>query len=208
MATERRWEAIPAQPILANGANDGRISVPDASLFKVKQVVKIFSDSVSPINFQVKRVIPGFLFVGDANTAIDRYDANLTLFTTADHSKVSADEQNRPPILPDARERAMFEEEPTVAQRSVLVDKYGRKFDENNPMPINVAVDNIQLLDKPYDSGTETYPTTATEIVTTFLGGLGGTPVQRVTLVYQDATKEALITFQRETWNGAAWIIG
>ena len=35
----------------------------------------------------------------------------------------------------------MYEEEPTVAQRTILVDKYGNKYDENNPLPVNAIVE-------------------------------------------------------------------
>jgi hypothetical protein len=66
----------------------------------------------------------------------------------------------------------------------------------------------IQLLTLPYDAGVETYPTPTQEIVSTFLGGLAGTPVQRVTLNYSDSTKENLTDFQREFWNGSSWIVG
>lgn len=139
MATERRLEAIPPQSILSNGSDVGRFAVPDASLFKVKQLVKVFSDVDSPATFQVKLVIPGFIYLGAQKTAIDRY-SDLSQYTTANNTKVSAEEQERPPIIPDAYNRAMYEEEPVVAKRSILVDKYGRKIDESNPLPTTATI--------------------------------------------------------------------
>jgi hypothetical protein len=139
VATERRLEAIPPQSILSDGSEVGRFAVPDASLFKVKQLVKVFSDVDSPAIFQVKLVIPGFIYLGAQKTAIDRY-SDLSQYTTANNTKVSAEEQERPPIIPDAYNRAMYEEEPVVAKRSILVDKYGRKIDSNNPLPTTATI--------------------------------------------------------------------
>lgn len=90
-------------------------------------------------------------------------------------------------------------EEQADAKRVLIVDENG------NPQN---ASSSIQILDKPYDAGTQTYPTSTQEVVTTFLGGLLGTPVQRVTLNYSDATKENLLNWQREFWNGSGWLIG
>ena len=71
-----------------------------------------------------------------------------------------------------------------------------------------IPVNTIKLFDKMYDSGIQTYPTSVQEVITTYLGGLLGTPVQRVTITYSDSTKNDLINFQREYWNGLTWVIG
>lgn len=136
MATERRMEAIPSQLVLSDGDNTGRLSVTDASIFKVKQLVSLFSDDMSPIKFQVKLVIPGYIYLGRPDKPITEY-SDLTDYTLADSTRVSAEEQPRPTIPQEDYERAAYEEEPVVAKRTILVDKYGRKIDENNPLPIS-----------------------------------------------------------------------
>lgn len=67
------------------------------------------------------------------------------------------------------------------------------------------SIKTIQLLTRPYSGGTETYPTTTQEVITTYLNG-GSTPVERVTINYTDSTKNNLSSFQREHWNGFSWI--
>lgn len=81
-----------------------------------------------------------------------------------------------------------------------------------NTLAINpdgsINTDQIQLLNKDYDAGTQAYPSGTQEVIVTYSGGLSGTPVQRVTLNYADPNKENLLNFQRETWNGSSWVIG
>ena len=51
--------------------------------------------------------------------------------------------------------RAVYEEEPTVALRNVLVDKHGNKIDSNNPLPttatisgdVTIGTDGFNLVD-------------------------------------------------------------
>ncbi len=216
MATERKWDAVPNQSILADGTTDGAISIQDSSLFKVKQKVYLKSDTLQPTLFEVKRV-PNrtTLLVGFIKDPISKY-ADVSSYTLSDNSTIFAQEQDRNSVLHEAVDRATYEEEPTMARRVVQVDKSGVKIDSvigsdgKNRIAVDaeVTVDNLQLLDKPYDSGTETYPSSTQEVVITFIGGLSGTPVQRVTLNYSDATKDSLTDFQRETWNGSSWVVG
>jgi len=49
-----------------------------------------------------------------------------------------------------------------------------------------------QLVIKPYDAGTVLYPNTTTEVYQFRTGGMAGTIVQTVTLVYTDNTKANL----------------
>jgi hypothetical protein len=64
---------------------------------------------------------------------------DISQYTTADNAVIYADEQDRPSIVPDAYNRAKYEEEPVMAERVVLVDKNGRKYDLNNPLPTNAT---------------------------------------------------------------------
>lgn len=154
MAIERNWESVPAQTILANGTAEGFLQVSDPSLFKVKQKVKLFSDAVSPVFFVVNRVVPTGLYLGTPDKNIREY-ANLSIWLVSDNAKISAEEQVRSSIIPDAYNRAMYEEEPVVGQRSVLVDKLGRKIDSEVgddgkvrlSTTANVTIDEINIGD-------------------------------------------------------------
>lgn len=130
MAYEKRLPAVAPQSFIANGTQDGKVTVADASLFKVKQNVVILSSTqINPLNVQVKRIDDiNTIYVGDPAKAItDRTD--LTLYLVADSANISAIEQNRPSIPEEQVERLTYEEEPTIARRAVLVDKMGNKID-------------------------------------------------------------------------------
>lgn len=77
-------------------------------------------------------------------------------------------------------------------------------------LDVNVLnpTESTLLLNLPYDSGTEANPTALQQVFTTYSGGLAGTPVQKVTLNFVDSTRENLVNWQREYWNGSMWVVG
>jgi hypothetical protein len=205
---EKRWAAVPPQLFTSNGTLGGVITVIDSSLFKVKQQVNITANTIPNLNLEIKSVPNDVtIIVGPIGANIFTY-SDISVYTTALSSAISAIEQKRSSVPVEEINRAVYEEEPTVAIRNILVDKNGKKYDNNNPLPVSAELDTIQLLDRPYDSGTEANPTTVQQIFTTYVGGLTGTPVQRVTLNFVDATRENMINWQRENWNGSIWVVG
>ena len=206
---EKRFYAVPPQLLTTNGSANGFITIANASaLLKVKQVVNVTDTLGNLRTYEVKRIdTPNIVFLGPIGKPLANYD-DMSFYTTANGAFLFADEQQRTKIAEQEIPRAVYAEEPAVAIRSILVDDSGKTYNNSNPLPIDIALDSVQLLDKPYDSGTETYPLATREIVTTYIGGLAGAPVQRITLNYSDATKNNLINFQRETWNGTAWVVG
>lgn len=139
---EKRFVAVPNQYILADGTSDGIITVPDASLFKVKQEVYIGGNTLPNLNeIEVKRVLSSTqIAIGPKKGNIDSR-TDLSAYTLAKNSFIASNEQKRPSVPLEEFSRAMYEEEPTVAQRTILVDKYGNKYDENNPLPVNAIVE-------------------------------------------------------------------
>jgi len=205
---EKRWAAVPPQLFTSNGTQGGVITVIDSSIFKVKQEVNISANTLPNLNLEIKQIPNDVtIIVGPKGGNINNF-TDISAYTTALSAAISANEQKRALIPQEEVIRAVYEEEPTVAFRNVLVDKHGQKYDQLNPLPVSAQVDSIQLLDKSYDSGTETNPSTTTQIFTTYIGGLSGTPVQRVTLNFVDATRENLVSWQREYWDGSSWVIG
>lgn len=159
MALEKRLYAIPAQSFTANGTSDGLITLAAdiACRFKVKQEVILSATSLPNLdNIEVKRVISDTqLYVGPKGGNIDAR-VNISAYTTALSAAIFANEQKRPSIPNEEVIRAVYEEEPTVATRVVMVDSCGDKYGPDNPLPIafdgTVNVGNVTIQD---DDGDE-----------------------------------------------------
>jgi hypothetical protein len=132
---------VSPQSFIINGGSDGSVTVNDTSLFKVKQEVIISATSLSNLDqIEVKRIVsPNVMYVGPKGGNIDsRID--VSAYTVVISAAIFANEQKRPSIPFEEFTRAVYEEEPVVAQRSVLVDKNGNKYDNSNPFPVNASV--------------------------------------------------------------------
>lgn len=139
MSFEKRFAAVPAQILTANGGANGSVSVPDTRLFKVKQQVVITAVGQVNQDLEVKKVISSTsMILGPITGNINTF-TNLSSYTTAASAKIFANEQKRPQISADDFERAVYEEEPTVAKRVILVDEFGNKFDADNPLPTSAT---------------------------------------------------------------------
>lgn len=147
---EKRFAAIPAQSFTAAGTTAGVITVADSTLFKVKQQVTVSaSGQLTLSNLEVKSVLTTTTLVvgpqgGSINTFVD-----VSSYGVANSASILANEQKRPIIPVDELTRASYEEEPVVAQRSILVDKLGRVYDQNNPLPSSfsgtLAISDIRI---------------------------------------------------------------
>lgn len=127
---EKRLSAVPPQSFLADGTANGIITVADTRYFKVKQEVILSANSLPNLDtIEVKRVLSSTqLAVGPQKGNIDtRID--VSAYTVALSAAIFANEQKRPSIPSEEFNRAMYDEEPTVAMRSVIVDKFGNKID-------------------------------------------------------------------------------
>ena len=132
---EKRFAAVPPQAFTADGTDRGIVTIADTSLFKVKQQVILMSPNVA---LEVKKVIsPTQMMVGPISPDINTYQ-DISAYTVAGSAFIFANEQKRPSIPFEESTRAVYEEEPTVAVRTVLVDKYGNKISEGNPLPVQV----------------------------------------------------------------------
>jgi hypothetical protein len=138
MALEKRLIAVPTQYFTADGTNEGLVSIADTSLFKVKQVVYIIGNHLPDVDqIEVKRVVDAnHMYVGPKGGSIDAR-VDISLYTTILGAGIAANEQPRPSIPNESVERATYEEEPTLARRSILVDKLGNKYDRTNLLPVD-----------------------------------------------------------------------
>jgi hypothetical protein len=146
---EKHLKAVPPQLLTVNGAIDGIVNIPDTSLFKVNQNAIIVSDTQGPTACIIKRVLSSTsLVVGQPNSPITA-TPDLSLYLVADNARIFANEQPRVSVSNDALTRAIYEEEPTVAQRVILVDKQGNIFDALNPIPTgisaNVSISSLRI---------------------------------------------------------------
>lgn len=137
---EKRWAAVPPQLFTSNGTPGGVITVMDSSLFKVKQLVNITANTLPNLNLEVKSVPNDVtIVVGPIGANIFTY-TDISAYTTALSGAISANEQKRSSVPVEEINRAVYEEEPTVALRNVLVDKHGRKIDSSNPLPTTATI--------------------------------------------------------------------
>lgn len=140
MAMEKKWGPIPPQSFSADGTADGHISVLDSTFYWVKQKVRLFSDSVQPRIYQIQRINNlNDIELGPEGSSIDTR-SDLSGLTVSDNAKLSADFQPRPTISWEDIRRAVYEEEPTVALRTMLVDKLGNRYTETNPLPVDATI--------------------------------------------------------------------
>jgi len=128
---EKRFAAVAPQLLTSDGTALGQIKVANASLYKVKQTISLQNSVVGPRQFQVQRITDiNTIFLGplgSSNIVNDRSD--VSAYTVASGSFIFSIEQPRTTVPEQEIERLTYEEEPTVARRSVLVDKMGNKID-------------------------------------------------------------------------------
>lgn len=140
MAIEKKWESIPPISFVIDGTVDGIVTIPSTSGFKTKQEVFLAATGQDTIQLEVKRVNSSTqLVVGPKGKNLSTV-TDISLYTVAASAQIYADEQARPSIPLQEHERAVYEEEPTVAKRVFLVDELGNPFDADNPFPVEATV--------------------------------------------------------------------
>lgn len=139
MATERKWDAVPARAFTADGTAQGIITLADTGGFKTKQVAYLLKTATNPLPVQIKKVLsPTKLIVGAVDNKIASWlPLDISAYTVAAGCFIGAEEQDKVANPPDGDHyKAVYESDPTVADRVVFVDKYGNFYDNNNPLPI------------------------------------------------------------------------
>ncbi len=145
--TEKRLLAVPPQAFTVDGNANGVITIAESAFFRVGQDVIIESSNpaVSTLYLRIKRVINNTeIHLGDKDRGIgDRTD--VSAFLVAEGATIKAIEQKRPPIPEQEIERLTYEEEPVIARRVILVDKYGSKYEMDNPLPVQLSDGSIEI---------------------------------------------------------------
>jgi hypothetical protein len=145
MAIERFYEEISPVAFTADGQANGIVTIDDTYCFKVKMDVIIKADGKDPVRLQVKRVLNKTMMrIGPSNKGLNAR-TDLSEYTLAINSTIQAPEQERPNIPPADYERAVYEEEPTVAKRVFNVDKYGKGYTVKNPFPVRLSDGSVNI---------------------------------------------------------------
>lgn len=136
---QNQWPAVPAQAMTANATAQGLVSVPNTDGFFVLQNVILSGTALPTLEAVVVEVIsPTQLYVGPKQQFGQlRYRANamnLSAYTTAAASQISAPQQNKIIPPPNSVMQATFMAEPVLAQRVVLVDDRGQPVNKTAPV--------------------------------------------------------------------------
>lgn len=153
MAIEKYWTRQGPIAFTQDGTESGLITVSDVAFFKVKQRIVVSSDSQPDLQLQIKR-IPSLtqIIVGPLKDDKQRNIKNLNLrtdlsnYTVADNAMIRAEEQSKVTIPRDDIWQAVYEFEPTVAIRTIGVDKLGQPYELSNPLPVQLS-DVVEILE-------------------------------------------------------------
>lgn len=145
MAIESKWEAVPEISLISDGTTQGQLEVNSASDFKVKMTIILVSNTQPTKQFQIKRIVNGSLIlVGELNTPIHQR-SDVSSYLVSDNARLYAQEQQRPNISPEIVHRNVYEEEPTVALRTMSVDEFGNKYGPDNPMSVQLSDGSVNI---------------------------------------------------------------
>jgi hypothetical protein len=123
--TEKRLYAVEKQPFLEDGTATGIVKVADSGKFVVGHIVTICSDTQPNIDVKINRIIDLFtIVVGPIGKRIDCKE-DISAYLTADNAGIFAREQKRPSVPEQEVERMTYDEEPIVARRVRIVDRFG-----------------------------------------------------------------------------------
>lgn len=138
MAIERKLGLVSPVLFTSNGTAGGLVTVPDTKGFVVKAQVVLTANTLPNLQLEIKRVLSSTQFLVGEKGKIEQR-ANIQAYTTALNSSIYQPEQDRPGIMQEQHERAVYAEEPIMAKRSILVDEYGRYYNSQNPIPVDAT---------------------------------------------------------------------
>lgn len=151
MAQERKWLAVTATPLTANGSTIGIVTVQDTAGFRTKQQAFLASSTQTAKAFQVQEVLsPTQLVLGPIGPKVGRENfSDISAFLVVDGAALAAPEQSKNNIPDKDHYSAIYESDPVVADRVIFVDQYGRFYGEGNPLPIafdgTISVGNVEI---------------------------------------------------------------
>lgn len=135
MANERQWDAVGPVSLSANGSTEGVLQVTDTAGFYFGMQATLNNNASLQLTVYIKRVVNSTtLWVGATKGGQD-HNLDLSAFTVATASTISAAMQNKSAVPMEARLQATYETDPVDAWRTALVDPYGNHYTPSNPLP-------------------------------------------------------------------------
>ena len=148
MAFEKRLPAVAPQAFTTTGNAQGRFTVAESCLFKVKQHVLISADTLPNLELEIKCIVNSTTMIVGPRGGSIKATYDISLYTTGLNASIRAVEQAHPAVPIQEIERFVYEEEPTVAYRTIMVDKQGNVFSDDNPFPVEATI-NLSNVDTP-----------------------------------------------------------
>ena len=130
---ERKWPTII---IMGISVVDSKITVSTTAGLHTKMQASLSAPGQPVLDVEIKRVVSDTQFyVGSSDTGILDYYKQAALAPYIGGT-FSAWEQNRNPMGAEIVLRAVYDEEPAVALRTIMVDEFGQHLNAANPLPI------------------------------------------------------------------------
>lgn len=149
MAFERTYTSVAPQAFTADGTVQGVVKLASTFGFKVKAQVVVQAPGLPVLTLEVKRVLDvNTLFVGPPGPITARTD--LSAYTIAAGSFIYMAEQPKAKVGKDEQLYATYDQEPTVAWRTVMVDQLGQYFGSaSNPIAVQfdgtIAMTDVRI---------------------------------------------------------------
>ena len=135
MASERTWNAVPPVLLTADGTTTGLLQVADTiGLFYGMQAT--LKNNTTQLTVYIGLVEDSTHVWVRLNKASQDYKVDLSAFTVASGSTLSAAAQNKSAVPMEARLNATYMTDPIDAWRTTSVDPYGNPYTDSNPLPV------------------------------------------------------------------------
>jgi hypothetical protein len=150
MANERQWDAVPPVLLTADGTTEGVLQVVDTAGFFFDMQATLVNNTPTQLTVYIKRVVDkNTLWVGPKKGGLD-HNVDVSLFTVASGSRISAQMQNKSSVPMESRLQATYETDPIDAWRVRPVDSYGNGYSDSNPLPVafdgTVSIGDVHIL--------------------------------------------------------------
>lgn len=136
---ERKWPSVILTPIsIANHI----VTVSDTRHLHTKQKIILSKPGLDQLELEIKRVL------SDTQLHVGLIDKDIGSYTNpVDYNggTLIAEEQERNKFGSEIVLRAVYQEEPAVALRTLLVDRYGAYFTPDNPLPVQLSDGQINI---------------------------------------------------------------
>ena len=86
-----------------------------------------------------------FFTISGVYTLVSETKSDISAYLVADSATVSASPQDKNITPPVDHEHAVYEQEPTLAKRTISVDEFGNFYDVNNPIPVRLSDGSVNI---------------------------------------------------------------